>query len=253
MEAPRINAIAVPAPSVFARRDFLGVLTLQTRFPRLLGDLGNPASFGVPTLTRVVRGARPRDVVQSAAGQQGAGLLEPFAETLRALERAGATAITTSCGFLVLMQAQLQSLTHVPVVTSSLTLLPELLERQRRVGVLTVSAGHLEWEFFRAAGVPESRRDDIVIEGVEPEGEFARVFLGDSPTMDYRRVQREVLEAAQRLHARAPDLVDVVLECTNMPPYAAAIHAATGLRGWSLLQSRRLYAPWAGRVQEIRS
>jgi hypothetical protein len=82
--------------------------------------------------------------------------------------------------------------------------------------------------------------DDVVVEGVEPQGEFARVFLGDSATMDFRRVRREVVEAASRLHARAPDVTDVVLECTNMPPYADAIRAATGLHTWSLLQSRRL-------------
>jgi hypothetical protein len=50
-------------------------------------------------------------------------------------------------------------------------------------------------------------------------------------------VRREVVEAAKRLHARAPDITDVVLECTNMPPYVREIEAATKLRCWSLLQS----------------
>ena len=248
MEAPRINAIAAPTPSVFARRGFLGVLTLDTRFPRLVGDIGNPASFGVPTLTRVVRGTRPRDVVQTATAQRDAGLVEPFMQALRSLESAGAAAITTSCGFLVLMQAQLQFATRLPVVTSSLTLLPQLLERRRRVGVLTVSAQHLNEEFFRAADVPPARMGDIVVEGVDPDGEFARVFLGDSATMDFRRLQRDVVEAALRLRARAGDVTDVVLECTNMPPHARAIEAATGLRTWSLLQSDRLLAPWGREV-----
>jgi hypothetical protein len=251
MEGPRINAIAATAPSVFPSGPrFIGVLVLDTRFPRLPGDIGNPASFGVPTLTRVVRGVRPHDAVQSAAAQHAAGLLEPFVDTLRALEREGAAGITTSCGFLVLMQSQLQAVTRVPVVTSSLMLLPELLERNQRVGVLTVSARHLEGDFFEAAGVPPARLRDLVVEGVDPSGEFAGVFLGDRAVLDYDRARRDVVEAALRLKARAPDVTDVVLECTNMPPYANAIEAATGLRPWSLLQSKRLFAPLAGRPGE---
>jgi hypothetical protein len=216
------------------------VLTLDTRFPRLPGDIGNPASFDVPVLTRVVRGARPEQAVQSAAGQRDAGLLAPFVRTMRELEAEGAAAITTSCGFLVLMQRQLQAHARVPVVTSSLLLLPVLLQAYRRVGVLTVSSRHLDGEFLAAAGVAASRVDDVVIEGVDPQGEFANVFVGNRPDMDFARVRREVVEAARRLSARAEDLTDVVLECTNMPPYARDIEAATGLRCWSLLQWRQL-------------
>lgn len=249
MEAPRINAIAAPAPSVFAQplshgsRGFLGVLTLDTNFPRLVGDIGNPASFGVPVLTRVVRGARPEVVVQSARGQREAGLLAPFLDTMHELERAGAAAITTSCGFLVLMQQELQADARVPVVTSSLLMLPHLLESHRRVGVLTVSARHLGEEFLGAAGVSASRMDDVVVEGVDAGGEFASVFLGNLPQMDFARAARDVVDAAKRLALRAPDVTQLVLECTNMPPYARQIEAATGLRCWSLLQAERLLAP----------
>jgi hypothetical protein len=242
MEVHRVNAIAAPAPSVFAPGGFLGVLTLDTRFPRLPGDIGNPMSFGVPTLTRVVPGARPDQVVRPAAGQRDAHLLAPFVRTMQELEGAGAAAITTSCGFLVLMQQELQAQAAVPVVTSSLLMLPRLLESHARVGVLTVSKEHLEREFLTAAGVAPSRMGDVVIEGVPADGEFAQVFVGNRATMDFARVRREVVEAARRLHARAPDVTDVVLECTNMPPYARDIGQATGLRCWSLLNCERLLA-----------
>lgn len=245
VEAPRINAIAGPAPSVFpSRLPFLGVLALDTRFPRPLGDIGNPASFGVPTLTRVVPHAGPREVVQPAARQRAAGLFAPFAAAMRELEREGAAAITTTCGFLVLLQEQLQAAASVPVVTSSLLLLPGFLEQQRRVGVLTISAGDLGEEFLRAAGVPASRMSDVLVEGVDPNGRFAGAILANADALDFDAARREVVDAARRLKARAPDLTDLVLECTNMPPYAAAVQQATGLRCWSLLQSPMLLAPF---------
>jgi hypothetical protein len=244
MDAPRINAIAWGPPSVFACGRFLGVLTLDTRFPRLPGDIGNPVSFGVPVLTRTVREARPDQAVQPAADQRAAGLFAPFCRAMRELERMGAASITTSCGFLVLMQGELQAAAQVPVVTSSLLLLPGLLGQHERVGVLTVSARHLGDEFLAAAGVPASRMQDVVIEGVDPAGEFARAMVGNLPAFDVDAARREVVEAAQRLRAREPSLTDVVLECTNMPPYAAAIRRATGLKCWSLLQSEVLLAPF---------
>jgi len=243
MDEPRINAFARPTPSVFALPGFLGVLTLDTRFPRLPGDIGNPASFGVPVLTRTVRGAWPGQAVQSAADQREADLFTPFCRAMRDLERMGAAAITTSCGFLVLMQERLQSHANVPVVTSSLTMLPALLERHRRVGVLTVSARHLGEEFLAAAGVPDSRMGDVVVEGVDEQGAFAGAMLGNREYFDIVRAHLDVVEAAQRLHARDRGITDVVLECTNMPPYVRDIESATGLRCWSLLQSEVLLAP----------
>lgn len=244
MDAPRINAIAGALPSVFASGRFLGVLTLDTRFPRLPGDIGNPASFGVPVITRTVRETRPDQAVQPAAAQRAAGLFTPFRRAMRELERMGAASITTSCGFLVLMQEELQAAAQVPVVTSSLMLLPGLLRHHARVGVLTISAQHLGEEFLAAAGVPAARMQDVVIEGVDPAGEFARAMVGNLPAFDVELARREVVEAAQRLRSRDPGLTDVVLECTNMPPYAAAIRRATGLQCWSLLQSEVLLAPF---------
>jgi hypothetical protein len=141
------------------------------------------------------------------------------------------------------MQGELQAQANVPVVTSSLLLLPGLLASHAKVGVLTVSAGHLGDAFFAAAGVAASRMDDVVVEGVDPAGEFAATFVGNRETMDFARVRAEVVDAARRLHARAPEVTQLVLECTNMPPYVRDIEAATGLRCWSLLQAERLFAP----------
>jgi hypothetical protein len=77
---------------------------LQTRFPRPLGDIGHPESFPVPTRRLVVAGASAPRVVQDAASLAASGLVGAFTAAARQLEREGAAAITTSCGFLVLFQ-----------------------------------------------------------------------------------------------------------------------------------------------------
>ncbi len=231
-------------PSVH-RHGFLGLVMLDTHFPRPPGDLGNPESYPVPTRRAVVQGAFPAKVVQSAAGLRAGGLLVPFTQAVCQLEADGARAITTSCGFLVLLQRELQAAVAVPVVTSSLLLLPRLLVREPQVGVLTISAARLGRAHLRGAGVPSARLADVLVQGVDPHGSFARTILGNQTTLDVPLAQADVVAAAQALKRRAPALRSVVLECTNMPPYAHAIAAATGLKPLSLLDCSELFAPFS--------
>ncbi|HEY5321271.1 MAG TPA: aspartate/glutamate racemase family protein, partial [Caldimonas sp.] len=120
----------------------LGVVMLDTRFPRLPGDIGNPTTFSFPVRYHVVVGASPSRVVIDA----DRSLLAPFIAAAQALEAEGCTAIATSCGFLALFQRELQAAVAVPVWTSSLLLVSELqaaLPAGRRVGVVTADAAAL--------------------------------------------------------------------------------------------------------------
>ena len=122
--------------------------------------------------------------------------------------------------------------------------MPRLLATQPKVGVLTISSGKLGFEHLRAAGVPKERLKDVVVQGVDPKGEFAGAILGNRETMDANRAGDEVVAAAVAVKAREPSLQCVVLECTNMPPYRRAIEAATGLKTYSLTDDERLSRPW---------
>lgn len=231
----------VPASPEFPPgRPRLGLLLLDTRFPRPLGDIGNPASWPVPVLARVVPDLLPRVAVQGAEGLRGAGMLPALVQAARELEAAGCAAITTSCGFLVLLQAELQQAVRVPLVSSSLLQLPGLLREEGRVGVLTIAADKLGREHLLAAGVPSERLQDVVVEGMDAHGEFVRAILGNLPDMDLARAGDEVVAAAAALVRRSPGLRTLVMECTNMPPYAQRIRAATGLRVRSLFDAAEL-------------
>lgn len=243
-----LRAIPGPTDAVLPEAPgggFLGVVMLDTRFPRPLGDIGHPRTFGVPVRQRVVPGAFPRTVVASAASLRASGLVAPFVAAMRELEREGARALTTSCGFLVLLQQELQAAVRVPVVSSSLLQLPALLEQEAQVGVLTISAAHLTAEYLQAAGVPRDRVADVLVQGVDEAGAFASAILGNQPALDVRAAEADVVAAARTLQQRAPGLRSVVLECTNMPPYAKAVSDATGWHPRSLLDARALVA-WAG-------
>ena len=201
----------------------LGVLMLQTQFPRPPGDVGHPASFAMPVRWRVVHGATPPRVVHQA----DASLLQPFIEAGRQLAAQGALALTTSCGFLVRFQRELQAALPVPVWTSSLLKLPELA----RPGVLTVHASSLGAAELISAGADPA----TPVEGLAPGCSLQRTLLEDLPALDMDAARREVEEAALRLVQRHPALDSIVLECTNLPPYADAVRDATGLPVYHLM------------------
>jgi len=203
----------------------LGILMLEARFPRIPGDMGNATTWPFPVLYRVVRGASPARVVLQGAR----GLLPAFIDAAQDLVRLGAEAITTNCGFLSLFQRELATAVGVPVATSSLLQVPwvqAMLPPGRRVGVVTVSGSTLTPEHLAAAGVPL----DTPRTGTENGREFFRVLIqGESDDMDVALAEEDVVGAGRALVAQHPDVGAIVLECTNMPPYAAALQAAVGL------------------------
>jgi Asp/Glu/hydantoin racemase len=202
----------------------LGILMLEARFPRILGDMGNGGTWPFPVLYRVVGGASPDRVVLKGA----AGLLPDFIAAAQDLVRLGAEAITTNCGFLSLFQRELAAAVGVPVATSSLMQVPWVqatLPPGRRVGVVTVSAASLTPAHLEKVGVPL----DTPVAGTEGGREFFRVLIkAEKDDMDVDLARQDVVDAALDLVARHPEVGAIVLECTNMPPYAAAVQAATG-------------------------
>src|SRR2546422_4019691 len=131
----------------------VGILILDTRFPRILGDVGNAATFPFPVRYHRVSGAHPDLVVRRGAE----GLLPAFVQGARALEGEGVGAITTSCGFLVKYQQELAAAVRVPVFTSSLLMVPlvhRLLPAGRRGGIMTLDPPAPRPGDPRGAGLP---------------------------------------------------------------------------------------------------
>ncbi|MBL6076775.1 aspartate/glutamate racemase family protein [Belnapia sp. T18] len=202
----------------------LGILMLEARFPRIPGDMGNGETWPFPVLFRVVRGATPERVVLQGAR----GLLPDFIAAAQELVALGAEAITTNCGFLSLFQRELAEAVGVPVATSSLMQVPwvqAMLPPGQRVGIVTVSRSSLTAAHLAAAGVPA----DTPIAGTEGGREFFRVLIAaEKDDLDIDLAEQDILEAGRALVGAHPEVGAIVLECTNMPPYAAALRAAVG-------------------------
>ena len=202
----------------------IGILMLDARFARVPGDMGNALTWPFPVQYRVIAGASPERVVLHRAE----GLLQPFLDAAADLVAHGCAAITTNCGFLSLFQRELAAHVGVPVATSALmqvAWVQAMLPPGQRVGVVTISAGSLTQAHLRAAGAPE----DTPITGCDDGRELFPVLIrAERNDLDTDAAKADVVDAARALVSAHPDVGAIVLECTNMPPYADAVRAASG-------------------------
>ncbi|MGE0419583.1 MAG: aspartate/glutamate racemase family protein [Acetobacteraceae bacterium] len=207
----------------------VGILMLDARFPRIPGDMGNALTWPFPVHYRIVRSATPDRVVRGGA----AGTLDLFIAAAHDLVADGADGITTNCGFLALFQQELAAAVGVPVATSSLmqvAMVNATLPPGRRAGILTISASALTPRHLEAARVPPG----TPVGTTEGGREFTRAILGNELHLDVDLARQDNVEAALNLRDAHPDLGAIVLECTNMVPYAADIRRATGLPVFSI-------------------
>ena len=203
----------------------IGILMLESKFPRIPGDIGNATTWGFPVLYKVIEKATPDIVVRKGDRT----LLEPFIKGAQELEKEGVQAITTGCGFLAMFQQELASAVDVPVFTSSLMQVPMvylMLKETQKVGIITIYAKSLTEKHLSAVGVDKVPH---IIVGTEGEEEFTRVILDDEKELDVEKSKDELVKVAKKMSSDTPDVGAIVLECTNMPPYAAAIQKETHL------------------------
>ncbi len=203
----------------------IGILMLETQFPRIPGDIGNATTWDFPVLYKIVKKATPDLVVRKGAP----GLLEPYIRAAQELEKEGVRAITTNCGFLVLFQKEMASAVNIPVFTSSLMQVPlayVMIKPSQKVGIITIHSKSLTQKHLSCVGADQIPH---VIYGTEGEEEFSRVILDDEMELDVDKSREELVRVAKRMLLEHPEVGAVVLECTNMPPYAATIQKEINL------------------------
>ncbi|WP_299649613.1 aspartate/glutamate racemase family protein [uncultured Tateyamaria sp.] len=201
----------------------VGILMLNTRFPRIPGDIGNAGTWPFPVQYKVVPSATPDNVVRGDATP----LLGAFIDAGRELVDLGCDGIATNCGFLVPFQSDMSRALGVPVASSSLlqaSLIRQTLPADQSLGILTISSETLTTAHLDAAGIPH----DTPVGGTGAGSHFTTQVLGDAAEIDFDQARTDNVQAAQQLVADHPNIGAILLECTNMVPYAADIRRATG-------------------------
>jgi hypothetical protein len=221
----------------------LGILVLKEHIPCPPGTAGNPTTFPFPVVYECVEGvsaAQLRDATHP-------GGLAAFIRAAQVLVDKGVCAVLGGCGLMVVHQRELARALPVPVLTSSLLQLPLIaatLGPEAQIGVIASSATSLSAEHLRLSGAPQGR---TVLGSMEGRAAFTDAVMNESGVLDFERVRAEVIEVGRDLVARHPSLAALLLECVDLPPYAAALQEAverpvfdiTTLAAWAAAGVRR--------------
>jgi Asp/Glu/hydantoin racemase len=190
------------------------------------GNIAHPDTFSFPVLYKRVRGAYYQTVVV----QPKTEVLVAMIEASKKMEREGVKAIMTGCGFNAIFQGELANAVDVPVFASSLIQVPlvyQMLSKGQKVGIITADRACLTEEHLRAVGITEET--PVCILGIEDTVEFSRIRADPKVVLDVGKFEQEVVEVAKRLVKREELVGAIVLECTDLPPFAATMRRALGL------------------------
>ena len=204
----------------------IGILILNASYPCIPGNVGNATTFPFPVRYKVVREAS----IDRLLRQRDPALLRPFIDAAIELQQEGVRAVTGACGFMALFQREIANALEIPVFLSSLLQIPfirQILNQGQTIGVVTADASALTGDHFSAVGI--SPDTPLVIAGMEGQAEFKAAILEERGTLDSDRIQAEVVQVALEMVQKHRDIGALLLECSDLPPYAHAVQQATGL------------------------
>lgn len=199
----------------------------QINYPILPGNVVNANTYDFPVRMQAVK-----NLTNDRLFNNDKTIANDVIDAAKSMvENDGCRAICSACGFFGNFQKEVASALDVPFAMSSLVQLPwikSLITPGKKVGILTANGGALNSTLFENCGIHESVYKDIVVRDMLQSKEFAAV-VDMRGHMDNAIAREEIIAAAKSLVEENDDLGAILLECSDMPPYAAEIQAVTQL------------------------
>ncbi|WP_020495819.1 hypothetical protein [Sciscionella marina] len=211
----------------------IGVIVIGGRQERIPGDVGCAASFAGPVEFEVAEDATMRQVFEGREHE----MLPALRRAGQTLVHRGAMVITTTCGLLTAVQASLSRYLNVPVITSALLQLPALLALLppgQKIGVVTAMARLLTPHRIISAGVRAEQLKRLAVIDLSGTRHFLPSLTENENSPEARLIEQEVLACVREVLVAEP-VGALLSECANLPPYSAALRAATGLPVWDAM------------------
>lgn len=203
----------------------VGILYLdECWYPVLPGNVANLSTYDFPVRLKVVPNCN-----QARIHVGDPTLVDDIIKAAQELEAEGARAICAACGFFGNFQDQVAASVDIPVFLSSVVQLPWIqtgLKPTQKIGMLTADAHGITDNLFKSCGIQDSSH--VIVRDLGRLPEFSAI-IESRGSFDNEIVRKEVVEAALNMVNEHPDIGAILLECSDLPPYAADIQRAVKL------------------------
>lgn len=209
-------------PPRYTSGQALGIIAVDLDYPKVPGNVVNATTYDFPVLYEMVS----FEIEQLFAGDPS--IKEQVIEAAKKLEAKGVRAIIGACGYFAHFQKEVAAAVGVPVFMSSLCQLATIktwLPAERKIAVFAADGASINDEFLSQVN---TTIDQIVVVNVGDMESFAPIRWGKGP-LDNGLLEDDLCKRAQEVCAKYPEVDAILLECSDLPPYAAAIQRATGL------------------------
>lgn len=221
--AKRLDPSAIPS---------VGVLRIDYKYPPALGDVAHPGSYYYQTHHATWKG------LTFEAAQEGKPLTEPLRGAMNSavatLEGQSVMGIAGDCGFLMNYQEDVRQTCKLPCYISALlqcSVLSALFGQDEYILVLTANGPSLSPHMPQLLSLNHvtspAHQARFLVAGCQDLPGFDAVAKGEAVDVD--KVMPHVVDLVKAEVAKQPAIQAVLLECTELPPYADAVRAATGL------------------------
>jgi hypothetical protein len=212
----------------------VGVVMLNTRFPRPRGDVGNARTFDFPVAYEIAEGV----TASTMLGGDDTSVVPDAAAAGARLVARGVRAVATSCGLMAKYQPELAQAVGAPVMSSSMLQLPmvlRMLPGTQRVVLLTFDAAVMaDGDHLAAVGLTDDEIARVVVVGMDRAAVFRATILGQDRPLDEAVVAAEVLDQLRPVVRGDRQIGGVVFECTNLAPYSDRVREEFGLPVWDI-------------------
>lgn len=204
----------------------VGILGLELGHRYVPGNVQNARTFRFPVLYRSVQGVSIDALLRGERSAE-ASVVAAAVE----LERSGVSVVVGACGSFANYQEAVGRALRIPAVMSIMCEVPLLLRAlpvQAKLGVVFASVSSFTREVRRQCGIDEGNAARIVPVGVDDMPSFQPI-LRQVGQLDQRALESELLALLSEVFRREPTIGMWLLQCSDLPPCATAIRAATGL------------------------
>jgi len=204
----------------------IGILVLQLGYPIIPGNVANATTFDFPVRYGLIK----TDIPGVNLFLADEGLLDPILTAAQALAADGVKAIVGSCGYLGFFQKEVAKALDIPVFMTSLLQIPMILPALKPTQKLGVICANEEpfYNLLESLGL-NTIKDKLEVKGLENEPEFTSAILGGSGVLDNEKLGQEVVSVAQSFVSTDNNVGAILLECSDIPPYAKQISSVTGV------------------------
>lgn len=200
----------------------IGIIAVNMKYPKLPGNVANATTYQFPVLYKKVS----FKIEQLFEGDES--LKEMIIQAAKELEAEGVRAVVGACGFFANFQQDVADALEIPAFLSSMVQLPMIktgLKSGKKIGIITASGGSVTDKMLRDMGV---NPEDCYIEDVGSIEGFKTIRY-EYDYLDNESIAQTIVNAAKNLVKKHDDVGAILLECSDIPPYAFMVQEAVNL------------------------